>query len=61
MTFAVRPGSHISCETVRTLVEALSWGTPAEGALVEVEPMHDSLASAELVLSSVDVEESVLD
>jgi len=55
LTFALRPGSHISPETVRTLVEAVSRGTAAEGAAVEVESVCDSLDSAELVLTSVDV------
>jgi Zn finger protein HypA/HybF involved in hydrogenase expression len=55
LTFALRPGGHVSREAVRMLVEALGRGTPVEGAAVEFEHMPDGLDRAELALRSVDV------
>lgn len=55
LTFALRPGGHVSCEAIQTLVEALGRGTPVEGAAVEFEPMIDGPDNAELALRSIDV------
>ena len=55
VTFALRPGGHVSCEAIRMLVEALGRGTPVEGAAVEFEQMTDGQDSAEFVLRCIDV------
>jgi Zn finger protein HypA/HybF involved in hydrogenase expression len=51
MTFALRPGGHVSQDAVETLVAVLAQGTPVEGASVAFEA-----GEAELVLISIDVE-----
>jgi Zn finger protein HypA/HybF involved in hydrogenase expression len=56
MTFALRPGGHVSQDAVETLVAALAQGTLVEGAGVAFEVASESAGEAELVLTSIDVE-----
>ena len=56
LTFAINPDGHVTPAAVQTLVAVLARGTPIEGAAVEVEVALQPVSSAELTLTSIDVE-----
>jgi Zn finger protein HypA/HybF involved in hydrogenase expression len=56
LTFALQSGGHVSRDAVETLVAVLAQGTPVEGAQIAFETAPRSTGSADLVLTSIDVE-----
>jgi Zn finger protein HypA/HybF involved in hydrogenase expression len=56
MTFATQPNGHVTREVVETLVAVLGRGTPVEGTVVAFEADREPTGSAELELTSIDVE-----
>jgi Zn finger protein HypA/HybF involved in hydrogenase expression len=55
LTFVLPTGGHVTAESVETLVEIMSRGTPAEGAQVSME-FVDGAHVPDLALASIDVE-----